>query len=305
DALVPASTQASTVGYGRWRKSRAGTPFARCRPGAPKALKTMQKPLRPIQYLLRADPRLRRISLRRISVRVKKRISVRVKNMKKPLRSFRLKGRARTKKSTRFPWLINARAIVLVVICAMAAAVLIAARQPVQRAGAASVDAQPDAHARQEKMAAAERPETKKTVASKAPAAAVGGKKRAAEGTTGNTQAVATTTGLESEPAAKAPAVESEVKADVQNSAPVTITGCLALDAGTFWLKNTSGTDLPKSRSWKSGFLKKHSSPIELVDAANSLKLSNYVGQRVAATGPLMNREMGARSLQRVAASCS
>ena len=63
--------------------------------------------------------------------------------------------------------------------------------------------------------------------------------------------------------------------------------------------------DAPKSRSWKSGFLKKRAASITISDAANALTLSNYVGQRVAATGMLMNREMQARSLQRVAASCS
>ncbi len=41
------------------------------------------------------------------------------------------------------------------------------------------------------------------------------------------------------------------------------------------------------------------------MDATNTLKLPNYVGQRVAATGMLMNREMRARSLQRAAASCN
>ena len=87
-------------------------------------------------------------------------------------------------------------------------------------------------------------------------------------------------------------------------SVPVTITGCLELDEETFWLKDAAGVDAPKSRSWRSGFLKRRSSQIELVDAANTLKLPNYVGQRVAATGTLLNREMRARSLQRLAISC-
>src|SRR5262249_46841152 len=61
--------------------------------------------------------------------------------------------------------------------------------------------------------------------------------------------------------------------------------------------------DAPKSRSWKSGFLRKRWSPIERVDTANALKLTNYVGQRVALTGTLMSREMRPRPMQRVAAS--
>jgi hypothetical protein len=87
--------------------------------------------------------------------------------------------------------------------------------------------------------------------------------------------------------------------------ASVTITGCLANDEDTFLLKDTSGADAPKSRSWKSGFLKKRQATIALFDATNALSLPSYVGQRVAATGMLVNHEMRAQSLQRVAASCS
>ncbi len=94
-------------------------------------------------------------------------------------------------------------------------------------------------------------------------------------------------------------------KADVENVAPFTITGCLELDEEIFRLKDTTGVEAPKSRSWRSGFLKKRASPIELMDATNTLKLPNYVGQRVAVTGMFMNREMQARSLRPVAASCN
>ena len=64
-----------------------------------------------------------------------------------------------------------------------------------------------------------------------------------------------------------------------------------------------AGADAPKSRSWKSGFLKKGSAPIEVVDAAHRLKLTDHVGQRVSVTGRLVDREMQVRSLQRVSAS--
>ncbi|MGH8639395.1 MAG: hypothetical protein ACREUZ_19845, partial [Burkholderiales bacterium] len=107
------------------------------------------------------------------------------------------------------------------------------------------------------------------------------------------------------EPAPKETPVESTAKPDVPDAAPVTITGCLELDEQRFWLKDASGVGAPKSRSWRSGFLKKRSSPIELVAATSTLNLPGYVGQRVAATGMLLNGEMRARSLQRVAASCN
>jgi len=84
----------------------------------------------------------------------------------------------------------------------------------------------------------------------------------------------------------------------------VTITGCLEQDHDSFKLKDTSGADAPKSRNWKTGFLGKRSSSLTVVDAASRLKLGTHVGERVSVTGPLVDRELQGRSLQRVAASC-
>jgi hypothetical protein len=86
---------------------------------------------------------------------------------------------------------------------------------------------------------------------------------------------------------------------------PVTITGCLERDGDGFRLKDTSGTDAPRSRSWKSGFLKKGPAPIDVVDAVSTLKLTDQVGQRVSVTGTLVDRDMHARTVRRVGASCS
>ena len=61
-----------------------------------------------------------------------------------------------------------------------------------------------------------------------------------------------------------------------------------------------AGEDAPKSRSWKSGFLKKRATSIEVVDSANRLGLPTHVGQRVTVTGVLLNKEMRARAVQRV-----
>jgi hypothetical protein len=85
---------------------------------------------------------------------------------------------------------------------------------------------------------------------------------------------------------------------------PVTITGCLERDSDAFRLKDTAGQNAPKARSWKSGFLKKGSASIDVVDAANRLKLTDHVGERVSVTGVLADREIHVRSLRRVAASC-
>jgi hypothetical protein len=101
------------------------------------------------------------------------------------------------------------------------------------------------------------------------------------------------------------PPIETAEKANTPKAAPVTITGCLERDAESFRLKDTAGESAPRARSWKSGFLKKGRSSVEVIDAANRVKLPAHVGQRVSVTGTLVDREMQVRSLQRVAASCS
>ena len=93
--------------------------------------------------------------------------------------------------------------------------------------------------------------------------------------------------------------------AEAPKAAPVTLSGCLEQTDETFRLKDTTGADAPKSRSWKSGFLKKGSATIALVNAPKKLKLPDHVGQRVSVTGLLVDREMQVRSMQRVSASCS
>jgi len=101
------------------------------------------------------------------------------------------------------------------------------------------------------------------------------------------------------------PAPMADGPAAAKKPAPVTITGCLERDDNSFRLKETAGDNAPKSRSWKSGFLKKGPAPVSVVDASNRLKLPSHVGERVSVTGTLVDREMQGRTLQRVAASCN
>jgi hypothetical protein len=82
--------------------------------------------------------------------------------------------------------------------------------------------------------------------------------------------------------------------------APITITGCLERTDEGFELKDTSGADAPKARSWKSGFLKKGSATLDVVDPARTLQLADHVGRRVSVTGMVTEREMRARSIRRV-----
>ena len=84
---------------------------------------------------------------------------------------------------------------------------------------------------------------------------------------------------------------------------PVTLAGCVERTDDGFWLKNASGDGAPTSRSWKSGFLRKKSLTVELIDRGYTHRLATYVGQRVETTGVLADREMRVKTL-RVLGSC-
>jgi len=112
-----------------------------------------------------------------------------------------------------------------------------------------------------------------------------------------------TASALPKRPDATTPSVQQSAST-IQQPA-VTITGCLEQNNDAFRLKDTTSADAPKSRSWRSGFLKKKSPSVEVVDLAHRLELPAHVGQRVVVTGTLVDREMQVRSLRRVSASCN
>jgi hypothetical protein len=84
----------------------------------------------------------------------------------------------------------------------------------------------------------------------------------------------------------------------------VSVTGCLEKTDDGFRLTDTAGPAAPKSRSWKSGFLKKGTATVDVVEASHALQLGSQVGHRVTVTGALVDREMRADSVHRVATSC-
>jgi hypothetical protein len=104
--------------------------------------------------------------------------------------------------------------------------------------------------------------------------------------------------------AAPAPPVSAKPES-TPSVAPVTIMGCLEQVDNGFRLKNTEGADAPKARSWKSGFLKRTSPRIDIVDASRRWNLPGHVGQRVSVTGTLVDREIHIQSLSRVSSSCA
>jgi cytoskeletal protein RodZ len=204
----------------------------------------------------------------------------------------------RSKKSKRFANVIGAGVIGLATVCVVATAVLLATRESSQPADMTAAETPPqeaEVTKTSPKNVPSPQAQAKKTAAAKPPAvSAVPARALTASPTTAKAPAVES----------KAKASETMAKAPAAESAGVTITGCLERDNDTFRLRDTTGADAPKGRSWKSGFLKKGAASIEIVDAANRLKLANHIGRRVSVTGSLLNREMQARSLQRVGTSC-
>jgi hypothetical protein len=94
--------------------------------------------------------------------------------------------------------------------------------------------------------------------------------------------------------------------AEANASSQVTITGCLEPGAtkDRFRLTDTEGADAPKARSWRSGFLKKHSTAVDLVAAADPSALQKQVGKRVAVTGVHTNRDLKVGSVRVISPSC-
>lgn len=105
------------------------------------------------------------------------------------------------------------------------------------------------------------------------------------------------------EPIAAAPSSPSAATL----GSPVTITGCLeiSIDGNEFRLADSEGADAPKSRSWRTGFLRKRTAPVALVGAPDSLEMKKSVGKRVAATGLLTGRELQLSALRVLGSSCN
>ena len=188
---------------------------------------------------------------------------------KKP--ATRVKKTARGKKPMGLTSAIGPKATTMVVILVMAGGIMVAARQQQARA--------------KEALAGAQRADavlTPQVPAKKKPAV-----------TTAATPA-----------ASNAPLTASTAVTVTAKAPAVTVTGCLEQSDNAFRLKDTSGAEAPKSRSWKSGFLKKGGAALTVVDGSNALNLESHVGRRVSVTGTLDGRDMLARSVRRLSSSC-
>lgn len=197
--------------------------------------------------------------------------------LKKAVRSKTSAGAKKSSRAKAKGGMVGAGVIVIALMSVAVVAVLVAARE--------SSD-EPRITADAQLQMAADKTGATKVVASR-PSVGV----PAATPTTG----VLAADDPDTEPAAPSSAKKS----------PVTIAGCLERSDNAFRLKDTTGADAPKSRSWKSGFLKKGSASIALVESGNGLKLRDHVGKRVSVTGTLSDRQMRVQSVRRVSTTCS
>jgi len=256
----------------------------------PVPAKKPKKAAKRVRYVLSADQRLRRLSLRKMAERRKK--------PKSPPRSNRPVPEPAATDAPRLPdtppvrW-GSSRAIGLAITGIVTAAILIGVGlpggTPSEDRGASPAGATPQL----EIESAAPAPDPPIVPATKPAAASKASPRNRSDGKSPAVERVKPST------AAAAP----EPATDGKDEAIVTLTGCLDLDKQTFRLKDASGPGAPKTRSWRSGF-RKRASTIDLVDPGNILSLRTHVGERVAATGTLDGGELRARSLRVVSYSC-
>jgi len=178
---------------------------------------------------------------------------------------------ARSRKKSKTPtWSVGAGTMLVAAMCVTGAVIVIAARELTPAPRAAAVDTA------NESVVATE--------SSKVPSS---------------------TTDAPESVMANAPETDPlEPKGTVGRTAPVTIFGCLEQYNSAFRLTDTDGVDAPKSRSWKTAFLKKGAASIEVTDPGNRNRLASHVGQRLSVTGTLADRQMQVRSIRRISASC-
>ena len=243
-----------------------------------------------LRYLLSADPRLHKLSLKKLVDRSKKAAA--------PKRSRSKTASRRVGDSLRWPWTASPGAIGIASVGVLAAATLLAAGQMSDRSELQDAVDTPAWEARLSAPAAP--PRTEKLAAPSKPRMA-----DPAKGPSAKPPAVKVET-AKPEPAKSASTVTPAATTVVTESAApgsVTITGCLSKSKDGFWMKDASGADLSKSRSWRTGFFKKSSPRVDV--SSSSVQLASYVGQRVSATGMLEDNELRARSVRRIAASCN
>jgi hypothetical protein len=259
--------------------------------------KREKKPAGSIRYLLSADRRLRKLSLRKMADRVAKPKSRR--------KSTPTKNAEESPSSGAPPLSVSSREAILVVVSVLGVAALLTAGSfstPAQtHVSRADVHLPPEATPRSNVALR----EASKNAAPKVSVAKQSSSPASPSVT--NAAVLRTTAAAPPKPVAvKAvpkPSAAKPADTDTGDSRIVTITGCVDRNGDMFQLKDPSGA--PRTRSWRSAFLKRRPAPVELVQASSALRLSDHVGKRVAATGGLVDREMRVQSLAIVSSACN
>lgn len=249
----------------------------------------VQKDKRPaLRYLLSADARLKKLSLKKLSQRQKKTAA--------PRRAPRATAKPeRAHESLQWPWTANSRTMSLSLVGVIAAASLMAAGQMSQRTGSIAPDARIAGVA---SMAPPVVSTAAPPVVSAAPVTKPAPVEKPAPAAKPRTTEAVKTPAIK--PTPLTPAAASPT-APVPES--VSITGCLASSKNGYWLKDATGGELSKSRSWKTGFFKKRSPRVDVV-VPKGLALAEHVGFRVTASGVLEDQELRARSVRRAGGAC-
>jgi len=267
-------------------------------------VKKSRKPAPPVKYLLSGDRKLQRLSLKKISDPTK---------TKPRARTTRGKPAAdETPGSPTPPKPIAGRLVIVGTVCLFAAAALLAARQPPPSPlrGSGGAGAPPEAHVLSQPsgMTANSDPNTTATAGLKRSSTSAARPTPASFSIERTSASVPVKTARTAKAATSGSAASTtavpESTAPVKSPASLTVEGCLESDGPTYRLKNTTGLDAPKARTWRTGFLMKRSSTIGLVDTTGRLRLQDHIGKRVAATGSVVDREMRATTLREVAGSC-
>lgn len=94
--------------------------------------------------------------------------------------------------------------------------------------------------------------------------------------------------------------------APAQRASAASLTGCLHADGDKFKLSELEGTQAPKGRSWKTGFIVKTTKDVEVVGASSSVNLGDQIGRKVTITGTRDGeRHFKAQSVKQVSPVCS
>ena len=83
----------------------------------------------------------------------------------------------------------------------------------------------------------------------------------------------------------------------------ITVTGCVENGNDHLRLTDVAGDEAPRARSWKSGFFRNGTVPLDVAQRSAGL-VSRHAGARVRVTGTLDGHDLTVRSLRRIDDSC-